>query len=466
MRSEKSPAIGNRASIRRVILTMMFNEDPSNQGASMWQGSYKFHVTQWGVGHGGFHSQSIFFQPLDRLPTRPTGDGSQVRVIYDCGSGRMPTPRTALKSAVRQMLLDVQRKSTIDLLVISHFDKDHVNGLEFLAAELGTKNIRVAMVWAPMLTKIEALYAIADSDLSGAALQRYANLVYDPVGTLTELLPDTEVNLIVPNTETIPLTTNDIDTNVPETDGSDITLTTAPGSQGLIARPSTTQIGEALWELQPYVIRSTLAGSSSISTKVSSLLGKPIADCDLDDLLKITNNKALLAKFHSAVRQHHMQQLPKTRTSSARTGSNLSSLCVYSGPVSPYDWCRFRGGWNPLSLTPSAVPIAPAWLGTADAGLLDSHHVDAMRMALTQSRLDRVGVSSAPHHGSEKDSGADLWNAMPNLRQITIEAKNTKGGVGNHHPNTVVLNELASRNLNVHIAYDGNHFNWVDKRIR
>ena len=122
----------------------------------MWQGSYKFVVNQWGVGHGGFHSQSLFFQALDRNPTARVGNGTLVRVIYDCGSGRTTRPRKALTDAVGRMLSDVADGSTIDLLVISHFDRDHVNGLDHLAAKLVKKQIQVARVWAPVLTKIEA----------------------------------------------------------------------------------------------------------------------------------------------------------------------------------------------------------------------------------------------------------------------------------------------------------------------
>ncbi|MHA7306852.1 MBL fold metallo-hydrolase [Arthrobacter sp. TMN-49] len=435
----------------------------SNQlGDIMWQGSYEFIVNQWGVGHGGFHSQSLLFQRHVRLPTTTLGDGSLVQVIYDCGSGRKDQTRPALKSAVSRMLNDVTVGSTIDLLVISHFDNDHVNGLEFLAEELDKKNIQVDRVWVPMLGKIEALYAIATSNLEGDELQAYAALVYDPVGQLTELFDGAEVTPIPPNGEPIPLPPSDPVTS----DDEDITLTTLPGQHGLVATSSATTAGEILWELQPYVIESTLAGAKTVAASVKTLLGKQAEKCSLPDLMKLVNDPSLLAAFHTAVQDHHKQINRGAKTSSARTGANLSSLCVYSGPVSPYEWCRFRGGWNSPSATPRAIPIAPAWLGTGDAGLLRSKHVDAMRTVLTQSRLDRVGVTSAPHHGSRLDSGAELWDALPNVRWVTIEANNLVGGSGNYHPHTQVLTELATRNLTVHTSIDNNDFYWRDKRIR
>jgi glyoxylase-like metal-dependent hydrolase (beta-lactamase superfamily II) len=433
----------------------------------VWQGSYEFIVNQWGVGHGGFHSQSLFFQALDRNPTAPVGKGSMVRVIYDCGSGRTAHPRKALTDAVRRMLSDVADGSTVDLLVISHFDRDHVNGLDHLAAELVKKQVQVARVWAPMLTKIEALFAITTSGLTGAAQQAYAAFVDDPVGRLAELFDGAEVTQITPDDEAIPLSPSGAGTDDADAGGGgDIILTAARGGRGLVASPGATPAGEALWEFQPYVIESTLVGAKAVSASVRKLLGKPVEQCSLADLIRLANNATLLAKFHSAVRQHQVQSKRGTRTSSARTGPNLSSLCVYSGPVSPYDWCRFRRGWGPLDVTRRAIPMAPAWFGTGDAGLLGPQHVDAMRTALTQSRLDRIGISSAPHHGSQHDSGAHLWNALPNARWVTIEANSSTGGTGNRHPHKQVLAELATRNLAVHASTDGIDFCWSDKRIR
>lgn len=430
----------------------------------MWQGSYTFIVNQWGVGHGGFHSQSLFFQQLGRNPTSLVGDGSLVRVIYDCGSGRTKDPRVTLKSAVGRMLGGVADGSTIDLLVISHFDRDHVNGLEYLAAELDRRGIHVTRVWAPVLTKIEALYAIAASGLTNAARQAHAAFVNDPFGQLTGLFSSAEITQIEPSDQPIPLAQTGVDTIDP--DFSDITLRSASGGRGLVAGPSGTSHGEALWELQPYVVESTLVGAKTLSGSIRKLLGKSTEECSVDDLIAITNDASLLNKFHSAVARHHGQTDPKRRTSSARNGPNLSSLCVYSGPVSPYDWCHFRRGWAPVASTPHAIPIAPAWFGTGDAGLLEPHQVNAMRTALTPSRLDRVGISSAPHHGSRHDSGAALWDALPNARRVTIEANHLMGGTGNTHPHKRVLAELAVRNLVVHTSSDGRDFHWSDKRIR
>lgn len=435
----------------------------------VWQGSYEFALNQWGVGHGGFHSQSLFFQPVERNPTKPVGNGSMVRVIYDCGSGRWGFPGQALKNAVTRMLSEVAKKSTIDLLVISHFDQDHVNGLHHLAAELRRKQIRVARVWAPMITRIEALLAITTSRLTGPTQQAYASFVGDPVGGLTGLFGDAEVTLMTPGVEPIPLSpsgTDDLEADAAPGGGPDVSLNGASDGRGLVATPGVNPGGEALWEIQPYVIESTLVGANAVSARVRKLLGKSVEKCSLSDLIALANDKSLRKEFHAAVLEHQKKSHRGSRTSSARTGPNLSSLCVYSGPVYPYEWCRFRRGWDSIEVMGQALPIAPAWFGTGDAGLLGPQHVDAMRTVLTQSRLDRVGISSVPHHGSRHDSGAPLWDALPNTRWVTLEADHSTGGASNHHPHTRVMDELETRNLVVHASTVGADFRWSDKRIR
>lgn len=439
----------------------------SNRERIVWEGYYEFDVNQWGVGHGGFHSQSIFFQEQVRNPTAAIGNGSWVRVIYDFGSGSKNHPRAALSDALNRMLNGVDKKSTIDLLVISHFDQDHVNGLNVLSAELEKKKINVARVWAPALTKIEALFAITTSDLTdGPEQESYATFLDDPNERFRELFGrDVEVTPITPDNEPIPLSPGGAG-NADAGGGGQIILTAAPGARGLVARPGPAPTSEALWEFQPYVVESTLVGAGAVSAAVGKIIGKPVEKCSLADLIRLAKDKVFLKAFHAAVKQHLGSLKRGTRTSSSRTIPNLSTLCVYSGPISPYDWCRFRGGWSPVDATGRAIPIAPAWFGTGDAGLERLQHVDAMRIALTQSRLDRVGITSAPHHGSHRDSGSPLWDALPNVRWVTIEADNLTGGTRHHHPHTQVLANLATRNLNVHICAASRDFSWSEKGIR
>jgi hypothetical protein len=388
-----------------------------------------------------------------------------VRVIYDCGSGKGSLLQRPLIKGVRRMLEDVPEGSVIDLLVISHFDHDHVNGLVHLEAELRNKQIQVKKVWAPVLTRIEALLAITNSNLRGRALRRYATLVADPIGRLRDMFGDDNVvEVLLPDEEPIPLSPSGGGVE----DAGEIILTAASGGRGLVARSGQTSASEVLWEFRPYVVASTLVQAGAFSARFRAVFGKPAEEWTVDEMIKFATDedyRDLRREFHDAVRKDEQPSIPGRRHGS--TGANLSSICLYSGPVSPYDWCRFRGGWNSVTETPEAIPFAPAWLGTADAALLEKQHVDAMSETLTQSRLDRVGISSAPHHGSEFDSGADLWDALPGARVVTIEANYLSPGPSRHyHPHQGVLAELNTRNLYPFICIDGRDFLRTNKGYR
>lgn len=425
---------------------------------------YKFDVQQWGIGHGGFHSQSLRFGATH--PRTSTREESIVRVIYDCGSGRGARPRESLRSAVRRMVSTVADGATIDLLVISHFDQDHVNGLDFLAATLSAKSVRVSRVWAPVLTDIEALLAVTRSRLTGRNLQNYVSLIVDPDRRLAELFADAEITRFSPNDEPIPSAVEAANDVLPDRSDGNMTLRPAPGGRGLIASPPNGNTGEAFWEFQPYVVRSTLVGAFAITSQARRLLGRSLKDLSVSDVVKLGKDQNLMSTFHEEVRRHHRESKTAARQSSARTGPNISSLCVYSGPVSPDEWRPVIEGSpaDPDAVFPAS--IAPAWLGTGDAGLRDWHHVEAMSSALGEARLNRVGICSAPHHGSRLDSGLPLWLALPNAQWITIEADRGVGGSGNRHPHSRVLDELAIKDLRVHIATSGMDFSWVSLRCR
>lgn len=453
------------------------------RGTVVWSGSYDLALSQWGVGHGGFHSQSLVFQTRDRVPTRDIGAPFTVRVVYDCGSGRSTTARPALRSAVNRMLTAVPDGSKIDLLVVSHFDQDHINGLALLSAELQQRRITVTRIWAPVLTGIDALVIAARSSPEQRA--GVAAFLDDPTIALATLFPGAEALSLPPSTDAIPtieppndLPAPDDDPGVdpdpdPVVDGgrrqvlvSLVEDITGPGLKIRAVDGGLPGEDEPLWELQPYISESSLQGATEVEDLISTKLGKPIAECSLADVLLLVADKGFMKQFHTAVKAHNRKTPRGSRESGARTGPNLSTICVYSGPVSPYDWCRYRRGWGGIGVDSEAVPVAPSWLGTGDAGLRAAHHVDAMRTVLGQSRLDRVGVASVPHHGSRFDSEASLWNALTSLRRVTIEASHQIGGTGNHHPHTPVLQELKSRRLKVHIAVDGADFHSYDRRIR
>lgn len=78
------------------------------------------------VGHGTFHTGIAQY----------SGEPCALSWVYDCGSKRRSTLDSAIQS-LSQTPFGAKRQ--IDLLVISHFDDDHVNGVESLLATWSVK---------------------------------------------------------------------------------------------------------------------------------------------------------------------------------------------------------------------------------------------------------------------------------------------------------------------------------------
>ena len=108
--------------------------------------SYTVTRTIQPVGQGGFYTE-IFEIPNQK------GEISTHCVVYDCGSATRAEPKKTIESA----LFD-DKDLDIDILFISHFDDDHVNGL----AELSKKH-RIKRIVIPQIHGYEWFYILEDS---------------------------------------------------------------------------------------------------------------------------------------------------------------------------------------------------------------------------------------------------------------------------------------------------------------
>lgn len=88
------------------------------------------------VGQGAFYLERFF----KRCESAPEGE-DRVNVVYDCGSFSGPD---LLR---KQIDISFRYGETIHALFLSHFDEDHVNGLEYLL-----RHNRVEHIFFPLLT--------------------------------------------------------------------------------------------------------------------------------------------------------------------------------------------------------------------------------------------------------------------------------------------------------------------------
>ena len=95
------------------------------------------------VGQGAFYSEEFLL-----------GNGESFAVVYDCGSLNCGKNNTKLKKIIDEHSMILARKEKeeegrVDVLFVSHFDKDHINGIPYLI-EKHKDSLRV--IFVPELT--------------------------------------------------------------------------------------------------------------------------------------------------------------------------------------------------------------------------------------------------------------------------------------------------------------------------
>lgn len=383
---------------------------------------------QMPVGQGGFHVGTLRY-PASSPAYAPPG----FLYVYDCGS----EPKRHVRRAIDE-LRGVRADGKLDLLVLSHFDRDHICGTPHLLRARGGFAVDTVMLpFVDMAERIAALAQAADETRAwgGHIDSFFVNMVFDPVGTLTGL-GARRIVLVRSEGDETPLE----DEGDPDFDPSDpdrrpkreergeasgpikLALVRAYDDPQRPARHARRTSGEAEvievrnvaaavfdaslcveWKLLPWVRRADPAAIRAFRAKVETLFGWAAGTFDA----RVTE---------PSVRR---QMVTKKRTRLTRAyreafgDKNLTSLCLYSGP-------RYPDRTAAVSLMPrrpASRLTKISWMGTGDAHLKDSADIAAFRHGYG-SDLAEVVTYLLPHHGSIENSDpgdlivdADLWVA-------------------------------------------------------
>ena len=118
------------------------------------------HITrrQFPVGQGCFHAGSVSIQEASNT----------LHYVYDCGS----TNQRYLRRHVNWYR---EHTSSIDALFVSHFDSDHVSGLDQL---LGATNVKT--VYIPYVNDLVLLLDILEADIDGGVSGSLIEISFNP----------------------------------------------------------------------------------------------------------------------------------------------------------------------------------------------------------------------------------------------------------------------------------------------
>ncbi|CUX10237.1 MBL fold metallo-hydrolase [Agrobacterium deltaense] len=335
-------------------------------------------------------------------------DKNQLRWVYDCGSNQV--------DALIREVGSVASGGDIDLLFLSHFDSDHVNGVDLLLSQ-----VKVRQVVLPYLDE-EAVVAIIARDAARGSL----------TGVFVEAASDLPRWFGSRGVETVTFIEYSDDDGVegPDVPGApdggdegDITLKWTGGKEPILASGTTAQTGEGTAQLQ-----RVSPGAALVFTTWGGLLNwvlVPYAHKPSATLMKAFND-ALDAEFGKSMDKKTIAQMAKDPAIRARlrncydelwANHNLISMTLYCGPIKPekmnIEICTFKqhSYWDGTH----AWFAGGGWMLTGDA------HFDGLRrrqrfLKFYQRFLGLTNVLMLPHHGSIHNHSNELLNAMPKLR--------------------------------------------------
>ena len=409
---------------------------------------------QHAVGQGFFHSAELLEEGKLRL-----------RYVYDCGAmTKYAGPRS---DRVRSYLQNIDARSRLDLLFISHVHADHLNGLpQLLQTNTG---LDVDTIVLPYFDMIERLIGYArDVTLDPASVRNdfFREFVVDPIPALSSFEP--RQILFVRST-------GDGGPGAPSFDGtpewlgpvingplrdekgpvwklvgngtiedgnlgrhasfsSGPVIATIPDSLGFAMPSSTTKAG--IWLLSPFIDPAIKRQRGVFMTALLKALNhgkshiEKIKKKDFDAWLSNSMNR---------------QDLVLNRVSdliiayeAVEKNINVSSLCLYSGPL-PDSAARPRHHFANFGKWSAHTRGGIGWLATGDADLKVKRR-RARFLRHYDKLLDEVTTLTIPHHGSENNFDEEvLARVNPCCCVVAADA------VGNwRHPGTKIVQAIAS----------------------
>lgn len=339
------------------------------------------------VGFGAFYTEK-HIDPVS---------GQQINIVYDCGT---LNKEHYIINAIRSYFIQGE---DIDLLIISHFDIDHIKGIPFLRNYCNIK--KVIIPYIPKEDRILFVY-------SQKKLMRYAQLIID---TQKYFGPTTEVISIKSIEEENHNDNPDQKTKIPEekSEYSKSEKSLISGSQIKLPPLSGTSSD---WCFIPFNYNY----STQVATLKKILVAQGLDYDQLSSTKYINNNYNSIHKAYKGL-----------------TDSNETSLVCFSGTLDQANPIRFG------VLIPSNQYI------TSHMGLNCLYYGDANTLEVgflyhLQNRLkgyyNTVQTIQIPHHGSDKNFNIHILQNPSNQISVISSAPHKKYNL----PRSTVIKDIRS----------------------
>lgn len=368
------------------------------------------------VGQGFFYSGSL------------VSTHQSFNFVYDCGS---LSPRMILQRAIDAHVAKVK---VIDLLMISHFDEDHVNGVERLI-----KDCKVRRLVLPYVQWQERL-AIMEHSLD--AERSFLEMIADPITYFSSERFDIDEILVVgsngddiPSEPAIPREPKAYDsenifsvrvspepTELSEVYLRQLGMSFSPGTKISFFPRGLKLVASMVWEFEMYTQESADANRlTAFQYELKKMLKKE----------KISPINLFEDKYREAVRKIYRKHY---------SNLNQTSLIVYNGAISSNGEISTKASKVLTSSTSYKEVVSNERTGTlltGDIGIKGKASLKKMTSHL-KLFLARVGVFSLPHHGAKAN-----WNFHHANGLEDFEVYVSSAGINRkHHPSPEVIRDV------------------------
>lgn len=395
------------------------------------------------VGQGLFVTGSVeFWPPPPKLRRNIDLDGysgsgplGPYRWVYDCGSS---TSKRLVKNGIESVKADCGGHR-LDLLTLSHFHSDHINGVVELLKKVGTRTLMLpwAPLWHRLVIGFEQGLQASDAEM----------LFYiDPVAYLSQEAGDRfeGVLFVMPSDGDGPPFLTDPTSPPPPAEGpEDRGKDDGPGEGAspheldVSARGATWQVRQlrpggsivvyGVWEFIPY---------NDPSTRPDDPLGFAAV---------VDSHRSVLLNGNPDERKNALQKLRwQYEATFRRTGMNDVSLMLYGGAVGLWRGQRFCDCNN---LFNRLLDQCGCWkehetrgaiLMTGDGNLSSASKWGSLERYLSAKRAKRTCVFQVAHHGARLNWHEGLAAlAAPITSVFSSDPRHSYG-----HPHAEVLRDF------------------------
>lgn len=428
---------------------------------------------QYGVGQGCFHAQELSFGDEDRL--RHT-----FRFVYDCGSS---TSQDSLKWCISHFEKGIEDK-VVHAAYLSHFEDDHINGLEALC-----QKVDVQRVYVPHIDPEKVLHIVAQQLASGVSWsKKYENFLANvltvanggrlfdvPVTMITDG-PQPAGNddpTLVDNAEPGSYNVN-MPTAATVTHSTRVTVSAVHSLDNAVR-------SQIVWEVVPWYFGADDALTVLILGLIAALPGfttslvpglQPNATSKQVDIaiawmkakhVDIADAYGIAMDYQNAERlAQGLYLFPKNH--------NVASLCVYSGPIKRNAMPQNYQTFPALSYPPCWFcsphsgfffrEHAGAWIATGDALLEVPDIWDEFEAHFSPVRLNCCSTVLVPHHGAGANSSNNYNEALIRVGQNCVVSAGMRGGY--RHPHRNIVQHILEKPANLQLVTESQTIGFIE----